>query len=132
MTETRGGRCLCGAVRFRAVGAPRFVAHCHCESCRRQTSSPFTTYAGYAAADVSFEGLPLSRHVSSPGVVRSFCPRCGAPMAYEGPRWPGEVHLFAAAFDDPASLAPSLHVNTAEALPWIHMDDGLRRIERLG
>lgn len=132
MTKAREGRCLCGAVRFRAAGQPRFVAHCHCESCRRQASSPFTTYAGYAQADVAFSGAKLAAYASSPGVVRRFCQRCGAPMAYEGPRWPGEVHLFVASFDDPASLVPALHVNTAEALPWIRLDDGLRRIERLG
>ena len=34
------GRCLCGAIQYEYSGAPTLVVHCHCESCRRQTSSP--------------------------------------------------------------------------------------------
>lgn len=128
----RTGRCLCGAVRFRATGAPKWVAHCHCESCRRQTGSPFTTYAGYRTPTVAFEGTPLSRYPSSPGVTRSFCPRCGTPMSFVGERWPDEVHLFLATFDDPNALSPKAHVNTAEQLSWIHLADGLPRYERIG
>jgi hypothetical protein len=127
----RSGHCLCKAVRFRATGEPKWVAHCHCESCRRQTASPFTTYAGYHVAAVTFAG-ELARYASSPGVARSFCPRCGTPMAFAGDRWPDEIHLFLATFDDPESLTPRAHVNVAEQLSWIHLDDGLRRIERVG
>jgi hypothetical protein len=128
----RGGRCLCGAIRFRATGAPKWVAHCHCESCRRQTASGFTTYAGYRASAVAFDGAVPSRYHSSPGVTRSFCPRCGSPLAFVGERWPDEIHLFLANFDDPNDLAPKAHVNTAEQLGWIHLADGLPRFERSG
>src|SRR5205814_5204152 len=105
MTETlRQGHCLCGKVRFAAMGAPNWVAHCHCESCRRATSSPFTTYAGYPEAMVEWRGETPAAFGSSPGVTRRFCPRCGAPMSFAGARWPGEIHLFVASFDDPAAL----------------------------
>ena len=43
MTESHKGRCLCGAVEFEFEGKPNWVAYCHCESCRRNTSSPTTT-----------------------------------------------------------------------------------------
>lgn len=124
----RTGRCLCGAIRFRATGAPKWVAHCHCQSCRRQTASAFTTYAGYRADAVAFEGPAPARFASSPGVERSFCPRCGTPLAFTGDRWPDEIHLFLATFEDPMSLTPKAHVNTAEQLGWIHLDDGLPRL----
>lgn len=128
----RGGRCLCGAIRFRATGAPKWVAHCHCESCRRQTGSAFATYAGYRTDRVAFEGAPLGRFASSPGVTRSFCTRCGTPLAFEGARWPDEVHLFLATFDDPNALTPKAHVNTVEQLTWVHLADGLPRYELTG
>ena len=38
------GRCLCGAIRYEYEGEATLVTHCHCESCRRQTSSPVTTF----------------------------------------------------------------------------------------
>ena len=125
--ETRTGRCFCGRVRFVAVGAPKWVAHCHCESCRRATSSPMTTYAGYPEDKVTWSGEPLETYESSPGVVRCFCRHCGAPMSFAGARWPGEVHLFVASFDDPAGLTPTLHSYAGEQLPWLHLGDGLPR-----
>ena len=48
------GRCLCGAIRYRAGGAPKWIANCHCDSCRRVTGAPLTTYAGFAAAAFAF------------------------------------------------------------------------------
>lgn len=126
-SKTHHGRCLCGAVRFTAKGEPRWVAHCHCESCRRATSSPMTTYVGFASADVQWSGDSLRKFQSSPGVERSFCARCGSPMSFAGVRWPGEIHLFAASFSEPADLKPSVHVHAGEQLPWLHLDDGLPR-----
>jgi hypothetical protein len=123
----RTGRCLCRAVTFVARGEPRWVAHCHCESCRRATSSPVTTYAGYVRGNVEWTGEKPVEFQSSPGVVRSFCRRCGAPMSYSGERWPDEIHLFLPSFDDPNSLRPTAHVNAAEQLAWIHLADGLPR-----
>jgi hypothetical protein len=125
----RAGRCFCGAVTFLAQGEPLWVAHCHCESCRRATSSPMTTYAGYPAANVTWSGDALAQYPSSRGVVRQFCRRCGAPMSFAGDRWPGEIHLFLASFAEPGALEPRCHVNVGEQLPWLHVTDGLPRFE---
>jgi hypothetical protein len=121
------GRCLCGAVQFVARGAPRWVAHCHCDSCRRATSAPLTTYAGFAAEDVIWSGQSRARFNSSPGVERSFCARCGSPLSFAGARWPGEIHLFVASFAEPGALTPEIHVHAGEQLPWLHLGDGLPR-----
>jgi hypothetical protein len=129
MTATlRNGHCLCGAVRFTARGEPNWVAHCHCESCRRATSAAFATYVGYPATAVTWTGEAPRQFHSSAGVTRSFCQNCGSPMSFAGERWPGEIHLFAASFDEPAALAPQVHVYVEEKLPWVHLDDGLPRI----
>ena len=121
------GHCLCGAVRFEATGKPLWVVHCHCESCRRATSAPMATYVGFRAAQVSWTGQAPKIFASSGGVERGFCARCGSPMCYVGERWPGEIHLFAASFEDPAALVPRAHVNVAEQIPWLRLADGLRR-----
>ena len=126
----RRGRCLCGAVRFVARGAPNWVAHCHCESCRRATSAGFTTYAGYPSAAVTWTGAPASAYASSAGVSRRFCGRCGSPLSFEGVRWPGETHLFVASFEDPAALTPTVHVHAEEQLAWVQLADGLPRYAR--
>jgi hypothetical protein len=127
MTIERRGHCLCGAVQFLATGDPKWVAHCHCESCRRATSAAFTTYAGYDAAAVTWQGEAPSTYQSSAGAARGFCQRCGSPMSFTGERWPGEIHLFLASFEAPASLMPSGHVYVKEQLPWVMLADGLPR-----
>ena len=125
--ETRVGGCLCGTVRFEARGAPLWVAHCHCNSCRRTTASAFTTYAGYRPSDVVFTSGQPKRHRSSPGVTRGFCADCGTPLSYESERWPDEIHLFVCSFDDPDSLAPEAHVFTSESVTWLRLADHLPR-----
>ena len=123
----RSGGCHCGAIRYRAEGEPLWVAHCHCESCRRTTGTALVTYAGYARARVTFTAGQPAGYASSPGVVRSFCATCGTPIAYEGARWPEEIHLLLCTLDAPDSLEPQGHVYVAEQLPWLKLADGLPR-----
>jgi len=121
------GGCGCGAVRYAASGRPRWVASCHCRDCRRATGAPYVAYAGFDRARVRWSGEPPRPHPSSPGVTRFFCGRCGTPVAYEGERWPDEVHLLVATLDDPAALPPRGHVYVGQKLPWVHLADGLPR-----
>jgi len=124
-TEHREGGCLCGSVRYRVDGAPKWAAHCHCTSCRRATGAPFVTYAGFATAAFAFTAGQPAAHASSPGVARRFCPHCGTPLTYESARWPDEVHILVGTLDDPESVTPQGHVYTSEQLAWVHLDDGL-------
>ena len=55
MTVTKG-RCLCGRVSFEYHGPEIWRGHCHCESCRRNTSSPFTTWFGVSNSAYRFTG----------------------------------------------------------------------------
>jgi hypothetical protein len=121
----RTGRCLCRAVTFVARGEPRWVAHCHCESCRRATSSAIATYAGFAAGNVEWTGERPAEYRSSPGVIRRFCRTCGSPMSFEGERWPEEIHLFVPSFDQPEMFKPQCHVHVGEQLRWLHLADQL-------
>ncbi len=122
------GRCLCGAIRFEVDSAPLWSCFCHCESCRRNTSSPVTAFLGFRRDDVRFTGAALRRFHSTPGVTRSFCADCGTPLAFEGERWPGEIHLYAASLEAPEKFAPLAHVHWAERLPWLRIDDDLPKI----
>jgi hypothetical protein len=114
------GRCLCGAIRYRAAGEPLWVAHCHCESCRRATGAPLTTYAGFPAERFAWTGAP-ERFASSPGVTRTFCGRCGTSLTYQGERWPGEMHVLVATLDRPEAVTPQGEAFAAERLPWLRL-----------
>ncbi len=131
MTTT--GRCLCGHIRYRFEGEPSWVAHCHCESCRRQTSSAVATFVGVRRDRVVFTSGAPAVYQSSPGVDRSFCPRCGAPIAYENEAaFPGETHLYIGTLDHPERFAPASHVFTDEQLSWFEVVDDLPRFGESG
>lgn len=116
--EVRNGKCLCGAVTFQTRGAPRFVSNCHCESCRRASSAPSVTWAGFYDAQVTITGATLTGYASSAGVTRSFCGRCGSPICFRGEAWAGETHIPVCAFEAPETLAPQSDHFAEEKLPW--------------
>ena len=121
------GRCLCGAVTFAVDGAPLKVVHCHCESCRRATSSPITTFVIVKRADVRYTRGAPATYASSPGVQRSFCGSCGSPLAYESAQRADMVDLYACSLSDPAAIVPEAHVHIDEQLPWLETHDDLPR-----
>src|ERR1700730_1304912 len=128
-SEPIQGRCLCGAIRFQYVGTPNWVLHCHCDSCRRATSSPMTTWISVPRSAFAFtQGAPRY-FASSPGVKRGFCETCGSPLTYEAERFQNEVPLYAASLVDPAAtdIVPSRHVFATEQLPWFEVHDDLPR-----
>jgi hypothetical protein len=126
------GHCLCGEVRFEYSGHETWCGHCHCESCRRNTSSPFTTWFGVPKNALRFTGKPPSVYRSSPGARRMFCSNCGTPMAYESDKYPDEIHLYLSSLEDPEILIPQFHVHCAEKHSWIVISDDLPQYKHHG
>ena len=121
MSGSARGSCHCGAVRFVARFPSRFVAHCHCASCRRAHGAAFVTWAGFPSDEVEVVAGrdDLMTHVSSPGVRRSFCGACGTKLFYASDRWPGETHVTLAAFDEPVDRVPAGHAFWDEHAAWL-------------
>lgn len=124
------GRCLCGDIQYAFSGAPDRVFHCHCESCRRHVSSPVATFVCVFHDMFRFTKGPPQSYVSSPGVRRSFCLRCGSPIAYEADRIPNEIHLYHGTLTDPGAVRPTAHVHVEGQLDWFEVLDDLPRYER--
>ncbi len=124
---TKKGRCLCGKTRFEYDGPENWCGHCHCESCRRNCSAPFTTFVGVPRSAVRFTGRKPAVYHSSPGVRRHFCGHCGSPIAYDADAYPDEIHFYVVSLEDPASVAPQFHVYYSEKMPWIELADDLPR-----
>ncbi len=131
-TVTHSGRCLCGAVRFSFDGKPNWTAWCHCDTCRRNTSSPATAFIGVPSDRFRHTGETPQVFESNPGVRRAFCGICGSPVSYEADRFPGEIHLYAAAMDKPGDWAPRGHVFAGEQLEWCEILDDLPRFRGSG
>jgi hypothetical protein len=124
------GRCLCGDIRYEYWGAPVATLHCHCESCRRHTSAPITTFVCVSKDSFRYTRGAPAAYASSPGVSRTHCGRCGSPIAYESDRHPDQIDLYTGTLDDPTAAQPTCHVHTAAQLPWLETTDPLPRYER--
>jgi hypothetical protein len=123
------GGCLCGAVRYRITGTPRYLCYCHCESCRRAAGAASVPWATFAREQFALTaGAPLE-YRSSARVLRGFCGTCGSPLTYRNEARPDEVDVIVTSLDDPGPLAPAAHVWVAEKLPWVRIEDGLPRHE---
>jgi len=123
MASHEGG-CLCGALRFRAEGAPLRVGICHCTMCRRNTGSAYGATAVFPRDKVTIAG-ESSCYESSPQSRRCFCPKCGSPV-YSTWGKLGEIDLNIGAFDDPAPLPPTYELWTSECLAWLPEMPALR------
>lgn len=117
--------CLCGACRFELDGPHNWVGHCHCESCRRATASPMTTWIGHPNGQWRSTGATPAEYESSPGTKRGFCPTCGSPLFFRATRYPEEMHFYAALLTDPNAVTPQRHYHADERLSWLLLADGL-------
>ena len=108
------GRCLCGAVSFRAEEVERDAVSCHCDQCRRWTG---TSMMGTQVGRVEFTGVEHIRcYDSSSWAERGFCRQCGASLFF---RLKAEDRCFIALgmFDDqsPFRLARELYIEEKPA-----------------
>ena len=122
MPEGATARCHCGGVELEATFPSRFCAHCYCPSCRITHAAGVVTWIGFKRAQVRWtKGAELLRdYVSSAGVHRKFCGRCGTRMAFESEQgdWADEVHLPLALFVTPVDRIPHVNAFAEQRAPW--------------
>jgi len=119
----REGRCLCGAVRFKATGEPINVRICHCRNCQKATASPFYARALYPQTALEVEGETGS-YPSSTTLDRVFCKACGTRL-FSWRKNGTAAGVALAAFDDRNAFAPTEHIWVSEKMNWVKIDDGL-------
>ncbi|MDB6083637.1 MAG: hypothetical protein JWN43_1518 [Gammaproteobacteria bacterium] len=117
MQETEGG-CLCGGVRYRVCGTPRFSTICHCATCRRASGAPSVAWVTFQRDQVEFRAGTARAYVSSPGVVRQFCGNCGSAISFETIRFPDLIDLTTLSLDDPAAFPPTGEVWLEHRVSW--------------
>ncbi len=121
------GRCLCGEIVFEYEGSELWRGHCHCESCRRQTASPLTTFMGVSNERWRWLAQVPKVYQSSHDVRRYFCANCGSPVAYESDRFPDEIHFYASLLDNHSNFIPDQHYHWEERVSWLCVEDNLPR-----
>jgi hypothetical protein len=130
MAEIYEGGCLCGAVRWRATGAPTTIGYCHCEMCRRASGAPVTAWATFAVANVEFTRVAPALRPSSDIASRGFCAACGSALLWRGKERADFMDLAVGTADEPERLAPREHLWTENAISWLRVEDALPRHRR--
>jgi hypothetical protein len=133
MTDRLDGGCACGAVRYRLGTPPLFVHCCHCRDCQRQSGSAFTINALIEAdrcAVLTGEATAFAMPTDSGKPHHIFrCTRCGTALWSEYGGRSTIRFVRAATLDDPAALAPDVHIYTRSKLPWLALPDGVPAFE---
>jgi hypothetical protein len=124
------GGCLCGAVRYRASGAPRALTLCHCRSCRRASGAPSVAWAVFNAGDFEFTTGEPARFQSSPSVERTFCAQCGTPLTYQQQTRADSIDVTTVSLDEPDRFAPEFEIWVEHKIAWETLDPKLPHYPR--
>jgi hypothetical protein len=132
MGVPREGGCACGAVRYRLTSDPLFTHCCHCLNCQRQTGSAFVINVLIEADRVELlagdpQPVDVPRDDGSKQTIWR-CPSCQIAVFSEYGRQ--EVRFVrAGTLDNPASVAPDVHIYTRSKLPWVSLPDSVPAYE---
>jgi hypothetical protein len=128
MSVQREGGCACGEVRYRLSSEPLFVHCCHCLNCQRQTGSAFVINLLIEADHVELLGAEPERvdvprdDGSTQQVFR--CPSCQIAL-YSIYTRPQVLFVRAGTLDEPASVAPDVHIYTKSKVPWVTLPESV-------
>jgi len=128
MSDSREGGCSCGAVRYRLASDPLVTHCCHCLNCQRQTGSAFvinllieTDRVELLVGDPRAVDVPRSAGKKQ----RIFrCPTCQVAVYSQYTR-AGIRFVRGGTLDDPASIAPDVHIYTRSKLSWVTLPDSV-------
>jgi hypothetical protein len=129
------GGCYCGAVRYRAEGAPVLRAQCHCRECQYAAGGgPNLTMAMPETGFRYTKGAPKAfRRADLPApVTREFCGECGTHLLVRAPALAGAVLLKVGTMDDPKQFAgPDVVIFTVDKQPFHQLPPGVPAFERM-
>ncbi len=113
------GHCRCGRTTFTVDAPPLLTMACHCDGCRRMTSSAFSLSALYAAPAFRLTaGDPVRCGLN--GAFRHYGCRHCMTWLYTFPAGTDDyVNVRAVLLDDPALHRPYIETHTDEKLPWV-------------
>lgn len=119
--ETHSGGCLCGQVRFTAIGQPYRVGICHCLDCRKHHGALFHASVIFPEDAVAVTGETRDYN------GRYFCPNCGSTVFG---RSDDEIELNLGSFDAPDQFRPSYELWTIRREAWLPAFPGVKGYER--
>jgi hypothetical protein len=119
------GGCLCGAIRYRFTRMPLARSLCHCRSCRLAAGAPAVAWVVLSADAFEFTTGRPRVFSSSPGVLRTFCDRCGTSLTYQREAETETLDVTTATLDAPGDFAPTKEIWLVDKLSWMQPNDAM-------
>ncbi|UDL89063.1 GFA family protein [Mesorhizobium sp. PAMC28654] len=118
------GGCLCGAVRFEAIGPAGAPHTCSCRMCQRHTGALTAAWVEFPSESVTWTGTGGMPSVfrSSEFSSRAFCPGCGSTIGAIDDK--PVIALLLGVFDKPGAreLMPTYHSFRGGRPKWWHVE----------
>jgi hypothetical protein len=133
MATTPSGRCACGQVRYEFDGPPLFVHCCHCLDCQRQTGSAFVVNALIEASRVrviagEVAAVAVPTDSGRPHDIYR-CRHCQTALWSDYGRRGVLLFVRTGTLDEPAKIAPDVHIFTRSKLPWVTLPQDVPAFE---
>jgi hypothetical protein len=129
---TLQGGCMCGAVRYRISSPPIATGLCHCDRCRPQSGSAFSTIVIINRSTFELEGeTTVFEDVGASGlrVGRRSCARCGSPLTTEPDVAPDVMFVKAGGIDNNEWFEPAMELFVTRRRPWVAPVPGIPQFE---
>jgi hypothetical protein len=124
-----GGKCECGAVRYRVADAFLYAANCHCSRCRAATGSAFKPFAGIERTKLEItDGQDGLLVYGADDLNDTRCAVCGS-LLFSVVRDGAYVHVALGSLVDAPSLRPTEHIFVGSKAPWFEITDDLPQNE---
>lgn len=123
-SETFSGGCLCGAVRYTALGPALFSVVCHCRDCQRASGTGGVPVLGVARPGFHVQGpTRASRVTGGSGLpaVRHFCGECGSLLFGTPESAPDMVTLYVGSLDDASGFQPTDALFAGQRPAWARL-----------
>ena len=128
------GGCLCGALRYEAVGEPTGMGHCYCTDCQKASGSGFIPFMGFATGAVTFTGATrqfVSKSARGGDATRNSCPVC-ASLVFGGVIGKSPSYtIYAGSLDDPSVFKPKIAIFAGTRPPWAIIPEGVTVFDRM-
>lgn len=119
-TTTFSGSCLCGGVRYTAVGEAERFYHCHCSRCRKATGTGHASnlfVKGSLTWDAGEDLICRFKPADAERFSNSFCSVCGGRVPRYIPQFE-MVFIPAGSLDMEPGLRPQARIFLGSRADW--------------
>jgi hypothetical protein len=123
---------MCGAVRYRISEKPLATGLCHCNRCRPQSGSAFSTIIIIKRSTFQLEGpTNVFADIGASGkrVGRRSCGKCGSPLTTESDVTPEVMFVKAGGIDNNEWFRPAMELFVTRRRPWVAPVQGAQQFD---